>query len=553
MADNLNANLERLLLLQLGGAANSIAQALAAEQAARLGQSAVVSTKVHAFDSHNPEHVQILVDTDAGKIFYHRSDCGAVCHLDIFHECGEIDHKLAASYICRAVALYNTQAAQQADGFCQGIVNPELIDIQTATGGGRITGSLRSGQKPSVRRVHENHVHVALSLPTADFACLLYIVAAVETAIQNMGLEPRRNERISYVESAGGQNDLSPYTDQTDSFLKDAPASQEGSKPAGAASDNWQAQEPDRHSVGQSAPSENSKGKGGGQTLIGVDQCHSGEMFTGCRSDKTISQASAADICLYAPRLFESWQQAITRINNKSKVTAASSLSRRLQENGLKAAGACIYSLSELDVAATVSAAAARFLTEDMTGRLRIHPLDIRFIARRPKRGCDTCFVVDSSGSMAGRRLQAAQYLAGEICRYGYGRVSLVHFQDSRAELLQPFTYSRQAVLSAFNNLTPAGATPLALGLKQSLAYIIGQQTKHPLIVLLTDGIPGRKYGENADPMSEALFAAAEIDQAGCGFLCIGLDDEDVFLQKLAYTAGGVAYIFSEFTAQVMQ
>lgn len=224
MAVKPELNLTRLPLLDLGRATASIARALAAGQAARLGQSAVLSTKVHAFALHKPEHVQILINTDAGQVFYHRKDCGAVCHLDVFHECGEIDHGLTAGYICQAVTFYNAYASRQRGGPYPGLVNSALIDLQTATGGGRITGSLLGGQKFSVRRVHENHVHVTLRTPANDFACLFYIVAAVEAAIQAMSLELRCNESISYAEAADGQLDLSPYTDQTDSFLNGRPA-----------------------------------------------------------------------------------------------------------------------------------------------------------------------------------------------------------------------------------------------------------------------------------------------------------------------------------------
>lgn len=241
MAANPALTLTRLPLLDLGGATASIVRALAAGQAARLGQSAVLSTKVHAFDSHKPEHVQILINTDAGQVFYHRQDCGAVCHLDVFHECGEVDHRVAAGCICQAVTFYNTYASRQKGGPYPGLVNLALIDLQTATGGGRITGSLLGGQKVSVRRVHENHVHVTLRTPANDFACLLYIAAAVETAVQAMNLELRCNESISYAAAADGQLDLSPYTDQTDSFLNGKPAAPQPEYTAAAVADKGQA------------------------------------------------------------------------------------------------------------------------------------------------------------------------------------------------------------------------------------------------------------------------------------------------------------------------
>ncbi|MGL5513191.1 MAG: hypothetical protein ACRDBM_08205 [Sporomusa sp.] len=216
VGEALNYCLEVLDFSRLVGPSAVVAQALTAGRGVRLGQSAVLSTKVHAFNAHSPEHVQIMTNADAGQVFYRRIDTGEVCHLDVFHQCGLVDHKLVARYVRRAVKFYQQMPEVQPDSQ---IISLELIDIQTAGGGGRITGALSSGKKRSLRRVHENHVHVALSLPLEHTMCLFYIVAAIEAAIVNAGLELRCNEQISYIAAADSPANLSPYTDQTDSLL----------------------------------------------------------------------------------------------------------------------------------------------------------------------------------------------------------------------------------------------------------------------------------------------------------------------------------------------
>jgi magnesium chelatase subunit D len=145
---------------------------------------------------------------------------------------------------------------------------------------------------------------------------------------------------------------------------------------------------------------------------------------------------------------------------------------------------------------------------------------------------------------MAGTRLQAARHIAGQICHFGRRRMSLLVFQDRQVAILQEFTTRRHQVLNAFAEIIPKGATPLALGIRQALAYIKDQQARHPLLVLITDGIPSKRYDENIQPLAEALAAAGEVRKADCNFLCIGLDSEDGFLQKLTASAGGVLHLF---------
>ncbi len=101
------------------------------------------------------------------------------------------------------------------------VVRPDLIDVQTASGGGRLTGSLNYGRKLSLRRAHENHVHLAAMLPDDHLACLFYIVMAVEQVISEHKMELRRNERIVHRDGEGSPADMSAYSDHSDSFLKD--------------------------------------------------------------------------------------------------------------------------------------------------------------------------------------------------------------------------------------------------------------------------------------------------------------------------------------------
>lgn len=555
MGDRLKLCFEQLPLGRLDRAAAVVSQAFAAGQGVRLGQSAVLSTKVHAFQPRCPEHVQILINSDAGQVFYQRQDKGAVWHLDVFHQCGRVDHRQAARYLCQAVAVYNACAANQTELTCRGTVNPALMDIQTATGGGRITGNLQGGKKQSVRRAHENHVHVALIIPPDELPCLFYIVAAAEAAVVDSGLELRCNERITHIDSTESLADLSPYTDQTDSLLGGKPPAGQTGQDASCTNDAAQSQfvlPPPARTGSPALPPQNQQlPEGGkGQTLVVVKSLKQGYRPPEKGQQAVPSLTKIPFTEFYAPGLHDSLKQAVRKVQSKAGPIPGTRNLHYNQAASRKTSTVLPFSAG-FDIAATVSAAAARLLDDGMTERLQISSADIRFVGRRPGLGSDICLLTDSSASMAGSRLQAARYVVGELGRYGCSRLSLVTFQDNRADLIVPLTSSRQAVLSAFDTITTSGATPLALGLRRSLAYITEQQARKPLLVLITDGIPSRKYEETVNPLTDALAAAAEIKQANCAFLCIGLDADEGFLKKLADTAGGISYIFTEFEKQL--
>lgn len=72
----------------------------------------------------------------------------------------------------------------------------DFVDIQTSTGGGRITGNLNFGKKLSLRKAHINHVHLTIMIPPVHLACLIYIILAVEEFILSCNLELRCMKKL---------------------------------------------------------------------------------------------------------------------------------------------------------------------------------------------------------------------------------------------------------------------------------------------------------------------------------------------------------------------
>ncbi len=66
---------------------------LSKHMAVRIGETAVVSTKVHMQDVKRPHRVTAIVDADAGEVFYHRQNPNEVVHIDIFHSEGRVSPK----------------------------------------------------------------------------------------------------------------------------------------------------------------------------------------------------------------------------------------------------------------------------------------------------------------------------------------------------------------------------------------------------------------------------------------------------------------------------
>lgn len=205
-----------------------LARALAGGQGVRLGEAAVVSRRVHTVDPARPGIISVLSHLDAGVAFYGRSRENEIIHVDLFHQVGEVDHRRCAAGVAQVLAAAG---------------RPELadyFDLQTGTGGGRVTGDLVYGRKPGLLASHRNHVHCAGLVPDGGLDLLGHLVAALEDIVVSAGLEIRRVDGLRHpAPAAGGPLDLSDYADQTDSLLRGAGAGGRGALrggPAGSAS-----------------------------------------------------------------------------------------------------------------------------------------------------------------------------------------------------------------------------------------------------------------------------------------------------------------------------
>lgn len=237
-----------------------MAAGLASRRGFMLGESGLLSTCVHLLTEGTPGWVTVLQASDAGRVFYQRHAPGQVLHLDIFHADGEVDHRRAARYIRHAISAYRADLdgpGGNGPGRPRtGGLTADYIDVQTATGGGRVTGRLTYGRKITLRRAHRNHIHVTMLAGPRDVAAAFYVLAAGEAAALDEGLELRRVEGIIYDAGAGGGAPLSldDYTDQTDSLLRPETPARAGGGPGRHGAGYGRGPRPDRHGAGRGSP-----------------------------------------------------------------------------------------------------------------------------------------------------------------------------------------------------------------------------------------------------------------------------------------------------------
>lgn len=540
---------------------------------ARIGQSTVVSRKMHTVEASTPETVTILTNVDAGRAFYNRQNADEVFHLDIFHQCGQVDHRQVAARLRQAVEIYGFHHSIYAShhfGFKAGgdAVSADLVDVQTGTGGGRVTGSLNYGQKLSLRRAHENHVHITAMLPGEHTAGVFYLVMAAEEAIHASGLELRRNERIIHGRGGGRGGDLSPYCDQSDSFLR-----QKGSGATETVQRHQYLQDvtdlADEFDTVQDVReilAEADGGAGEQKLLQSLARRGSGEQALRRlerqgivaveggkvriteygQGFKAYLERHLPEIEAYLRRVFRLFRSPVWR-PGRSKLLAegqGGAGPRQLKPRDGSGPG------GELAVAETVNAAARRTL-ESACGSLAIVADDLREFVRKRRQKAEICLLVDASASMTGQRLRAAKFLARHLLLSTPDRLAIIAFQEDSTKLVLPLTRDWQQVENSLRGITSYGSTPLAGALTTCLSYLREASVRNPLIILITDGIP-TVAEHSRDPLTDALEAAASIKLSGYGFACIGLKPHRSFLAQLAEQAGGSLYVLEELEKHAM-
>ncbi|MEG6584689.1 vWA domain-containing protein [Dendrosporobacter sp. 1207_IL3150] len=511
-------------------------------QGCRVGECTVASRKMHIYNVQNPGEIQILKNVDAGRLFYNKSDCDKIVHLDIFHECGPVDHRLVAAAITDSIIHFNSTITGSEQ------VNSNLIDIQTSTGGGRITGNLTFGQKRSLQQAHQNHVHVAAMLLDNSLSSIFYITLAVEAAILQCGLELRRIDTITPLFSSGEQlMDLSDFTDQNDSLLKESepdlnPVISQQTSDITSNDEQTYAISNAKQNSGLSkinAQKNSVEGSCNQQCLLSLGDNNSASILqylTYKNTNPNLAYKHLSNIERHIRRLLKNFFKGNISTSRRYSTYASSGTLQTISKLSSND-----YSSGILDISATVQAAAVRTISANNTS-LAISCGDLNFKKLIPSKKIDICFILDASASMEGPRIQIAKALILRLLNTTAARISLISFQDNEAVVKTTLTRSKEKIKIGLASINPYGATPLALGLKTCLTHLKENKASNPLLVLITDGLPSYASGITDDPLNDALKIADEIRSSNYKFTCIGLDSSQDYLSTLAYIAGGCVY-----------
>jgi magnesium chelatase subunit D len=558
---------------------------------ALIGDTTCASRSLHTLDPGRPAVVRVVSHADAGMVFYGRQARGEIAHLDTFHQVGLVQHRPMAAALRETCEQYaaHRMASRPTSWLPTGSQLADLVDVQTATGGGRLTGQLIFGTGHGLRRAHLNHVHVACWVPDQGLDLIFWLVSGAEQEILRQGLEIRRLDQLEHEFLPGtGNLDLSPYATPSDSILKGPGRGgprdgrdgliPDGQNPGpidpalahlalelagefGTLEDLRQALEQIARTRGDRSPWDGWSGwrspgkaasalrpKGlvteeGGRTVL---TAQGWRLYTALHTERRELEAQFKRALRKMPRR----QQTAVQGQGKQSRGEGQTASRTRKESCLPKPGERIASIA---VVPTALAALARAMQGDDGAAARagfsVKPEDIRVPKPRRRRSLDVCLVLDGSASMAGRRLRAAKYLAQHLLLVSRDKVGVIVFQERGARVVVPFTRDFRLVEQGLASIEPLGLTPLAEGLVTAAEYVRRARRQGCCLLLITDGIPTvPKWGPY--PMDDARLAAAEIGRRRLRLICLGLEPNRGFLTELAAVARGSLYVVEELEAE---
>ncbi len=538
---------------------------LSTQVAVRVGETAVVSTKVHVQDVSHPHEVTAIVNADAGEVFYHRQKPGEVIHIDIFHSEGKVSPTEIGLSIRGALSGLRLETSIRNPGPTIEYYVP-YIDIQTALGGGRLDGPLSYGQEEGVKTAHLTHVHIAMLNTTELISAIFTMVASVESAIERSGLELRKIQKVNMAKG-NKPMDLKDYQTFSDSLLKQ----QSGSQGPGTIS--WYRKEALAKQAAQSVGST-------GEALQILESLATGmrpgelSKFRGSR-DKSGDEIRKA---LHASRLlhFDGLNYMLTDQGRlaldylKQHSTEIEAYLRRLlwslpsasmpkpDRLGMKlkpgTARSRGYALpkekgdSPGHLAIAESAIAKGVRT--MLNRQPLASQDLRFWYTREKKSRPIILLLDASASMSGKRIASAKELARHLIVTSKEKICVVAFQNSGVEVACGFTKNPQQLEEGLSKIQAQGLTPLATGLVKA-GELCRRSIHKPLVLCITDGIPTVPH-KTFSPIDDAISAAKNLAARGIRLGCIGLEPNRNFLKQMVQAANGSLYIVEELEASKM-
>ncbi len=541
-------------------------------QGVRLGETTVLSHKVHGNDPKAPGEIRIYTDQDAGRYYLKENDDNLVLHMDVFHEPASLDPVYVARRIWQGVESYFLQLRDEnrteysKDKVTELTRNlAQRIILRTAGGTGNIFElSSRSVELvPEKARKPETHVHLLFSVEPKFFDSLLFIADAVEQAIGNQGFEIRRVEKIIHCEKemetksglgiglglpgfnspeAQGyraqQNRLQIIMNLAGAFgsVEDAARFLESLTTAG---NIFLGSFAKKHGDGDlkqtllDLSNQNLVKKGRfafiltdeGKAIRDFIRNHQKELEAQVRKSIRRYQIVKHNYRTYRNSELKS---------RKSQLTDHKKVVNQVDQAWV----------SDIAIPETVVSASARSYLEGEP-RMTIKKKDIKVFGKKSFAPIDTLIAIDCSGSMVGEKIRAVSYLAEHFLLTSKEKVSVVAFQETGARVVVPFTKNYQKLQDGLRTIQPEGLTPLAKGIVESINLIKKKRARNPLLILITDGLPNYPLW-TIDAKKDALKAAGMIAENKIRLVCIGVIPNESFMEELASIGQGNLYVVDE-------
>jgi len=542
-------------------------------QGVRLGESTVVSRKAHA---RMPEkrikgQIKVLLNRDAGKHYLDFVDADQVVHIDTYHKPGEVDPCDIARALFWALERYFIEKDPQLqyaedERFKMVAEYANRIYITTNQGKGLLYDLFQGIIRPfSEGEEGWDHVHLLARLNREEYYLVYVIVEAVEEVVLASELKLARVRNITHGNQKQKEESFAGYIKLPWKKFKG----------------QYAAPLPAKENVNQLILKLAEK-FGGVDEIEEFMECYSTNVF----KRKGIDQQKKkwGDIEHYVEQLEElgvlkntPLGKVLTRkglqlkdfvINHKCELeteirrnmrkapAGGTSRYRKIGKTEQKSSQVEFTNRNktrnnqdknwsgDLAVPQTILQAKKNtFLRGD--DHFTIKRDDLHYYEKKSYIPIDVCLLIDSSGSMAGDKRQAACYLAEHLLLTGKEKVAVVTFQERSSRVVVPFTRNQNVLKRGLSTINPAGLTPMADGIMTAVNLITNTRVRNPLLVMITDGVPNTPLW-TLDAKADALEAANHIGQNKIRFICIGVESNKYYLEKVANKANGVLYMVDD-------
>ncbi len=177
--------------------------------------------------------------------------------------------------------------------------------------------------------------------------------------------------------------------------------------------------------------------------------------------------------------------------------------------------------------------------------------IDVPSSSRHARAPADVALVIDTSGSMAGPKIENARAAAGELVnKLADGDiVSISDFDDEAREDLPPTVLdaqSRAAILRVIARLQPRGGTNMFDGLRLAERIALAGPSTHTVrrVVMISDGMAN--VGPSSPEVLGQLAARGADGGVQVSAIGVGLDYDERTLNALAVRSSGRLYHLGE-------